>query len=313
MASYAYVDISATIGALQIGCLFGIFLFGVVSLQTYNYYDTYGDDPWTTKLLTLLTHFPRRALEAGHTVGVSFDVYRSTITFYGRPDMLGRFEGIWAVIICGGGRHGGWLNNPESKAYFASRLTKLFPSPYKYLGNACIVISFLRFCASVYLTVVGHTASSLGIYVAKVGWLIATTFIVSASLDVIIAASMLYFLAKKRADGTNSRDAIEGSGLLTSSGAGHMPQDSAKKSLNARRRMREEVLKDSFFGRRKTSVLESTSYFRDRDLPASPASSVGPITGIEMNGNPELYYNKAKLQPITNLSIYRISESEEEA
>ena len=79
--------------------------------------------------------------------------------------------------------------------------------------------------------------------------------------------------------------------------------------------MREEVLKDSFFGRRKTSVLESTSYFRDRDLPASvshmvvvlkyravwflshlitsnaqPASSVGPITGIEMNGNPELYY-----------------------
>jgi len=80
--------------------------------------------------------------------------------------------------------------------------------------------------------------------------------------------------------------------------------------------MREEVLKDSFFGRRKTSVLESTSYFRDRDLPASvshmvmvlkyravwflsllitsnasqPASPVGPITVIEMNGNPELYY-----------------------
>ena len=52
---------------------------------------------------TLLTHFSRRALEAGHTVGVSFDVYRSTITFHGRPDMLGRFEGIWAVLICGGG------------------------------------------------------------------------------------------------------------------------------------------------------------------------------------------------------------------
>ena len=62
MASYAYVDISATIGALQIGCLFGIFLFGVVSLQTYNYYDTYGDDPWTTKLLVSTLAFVAQSL-----------------------------------------------------------------------------------------------------------------------------------------------------------------------------------------------------------------------------------------------------------
>ena len=45
------VDLNDTIGAMQIGSLFGVFLFGIVSLQTFNYYSTYTDDGWANKVM----------------------------------------------------------------------------------------------------------------------------------------------------------------------------------------------------------------------------------------------------------------------
>ena len=45
------VDLGTTIGALQIGSLFAIFLFGIVTLQAYLYYDAFPKDRWTYKSL----------------------------------------------------------------------------------------------------------------------------------------------------------------------------------------------------------------------------------------------------------------------
>jgi len=51
MSDLVHVDLTDTIGALQIGSLFGVFLFGLVSLQCYNYYDNYSTDNWFTKAM----------------------------------------------------------------------------------------------------------------------------------------------------------------------------------------------------------------------------------------------------------------------
>jgi hypothetical protein len=48
---YVHVDLSNTIGALEIGSLFATFIFGIVTLQTYTYYTTFGKDPWYYKAL----------------------------------------------------------------------------------------------------------------------------------------------------------------------------------------------------------------------------------------------------------------------
>ena len=48
---YIYIDLDETIGALEIGSLFSAFLFGIVTLQTYNYYYTFRDDGWKNKAL----------------------------------------------------------------------------------------------------------------------------------------------------------------------------------------------------------------------------------------------------------------------
>jgi len=48
---YIYISLDETICALEIGSLFSAFLFGIVTLQTYNYYYTFRDDGWKNKTL----------------------------------------------------------------------------------------------------------------------------------------------------------------------------------------------------------------------------------------------------------------------
>jgi len=45
------LNLANTLGVLEIGSLLGVFLFGVVSLQTFNYYTMYPDDSWVNKTL----------------------------------------------------------------------------------------------------------------------------------------------------------------------------------------------------------------------------------------------------------------------
>lgn len=45
------LTLANTLGVLEIGSLLGVFLFGVVSLQTFNYYTMYPDDGWVNKTL----------------------------------------------------------------------------------------------------------------------------------------------------------------------------------------------------------------------------------------------------------------------
>ncbi|KDR72685.1 hypothetical protein GALMADRAFT_761122 [Galerina marginata CBS 339.88] len=280
MSSYIYVDLSDTIGALQIGSLFGVFLFGIVSLQAYNYYDTYTEDGWGNKLLVAGVWL----LEIGHTLGISYDVYRSTITLYGEPQLLGTFNGITVAIVFGG------AITLLVQAFFALRLARLFPGPYKYIGGFCVMISTLRFCATIYLTVVGFTSTTLEDYRHQVGWLVSTTFIVSATVDVVIAGSMLYYLTKKRGEAMVRISGIINrlvtytirSGLFTSVVAvglvvclqtmpanliwlgvytfiAKLYSNSLLSALNARREMREEMHRGSFFRGRK-GLGQDTSF-----------------------------------------------------
>ena len=132
-----HVDLRDTIGALQIGSLFAIFLFGIVTVQAYLYYNAFREDRWTYKTLvsvhaflpiirkpyylplllggccvvrspfvmktcqrSLTTTF--RLLEVGHTAGVSYEVYDKTITFYGNPNGLLTYPALGAVIAISG-------------------------------------------------------------------------------------------------------------------------------------------------------------------------------------------------------------------
>jgi len=48
---YTHISLDQTIGTLEIGSLFSVFLFGILTLQIYNYYHTFWDDGWKVKAL----------------------------------------------------------------------------------------------------------------------------------------------------------------------------------------------------------------------------------------------------------------------
>ncbi|KAF8189355.1 hypothetical protein BJ912DRAFT_379267 [Pholiota molesta] len=182
------VDLNNTIGALQIGSLFGVFLFGIVSLQTFNYYSTYADDGWANKAMVAVVWL----LEIGHTLGINYEVYHATIILYGQPWQLVRFPGIGAATVLGGGI------TLITQTFFALRILKLLPRPWHHIGLVCIIISSLRFIASIYLTVEGIILPSIELYREKCKWIVSGVFISSAVVDIVIAVSMLYYLSRQR-------------------------------------------------------------------------------------------------------------------
>ena len=84
------------------------------------------------------------------------------------------------------------------QGFFSIRLWKLLPRPYSFLGPLCILISFVKFVATAYLTVEGTTLADVQVYHQRNDWLISSTLVASVVADVIIAASMIYYLAQKR-------------------------------------------------------------------------------------------------------------------
>ncbi|KAF8186291.1 hypothetical protein BJ912DRAFT_469028 [Pholiota molesta] len=188
---YVHVDLSNTIGALEIGSLFATFIFGIVTLQTYTYYTTFGKDPWYYKALVASVWL----LEIGHTMGVSYEMYQDTIVLYGEPQHLTKFRALGSTTVIGG------VITLLVQGFFAIRLFQVLPKPYSSIGILCVLLSLVRCAAAVYLTIQALTFANVTEYRDRMGWLITTLLVVGAAVDVIIAGSMLYYLAKKRNQG----------------------------------------------------------------------------------------------------------------
>ncbi|KAJ7823909.1 hypothetical protein B0H13DRAFT_2375790 [Mycena leptocephala] len=73
--------LDGTVGSIEIGLIVSTVLFGVVTLQTFNYYRNYLEDSSGLKILVALVW----CLEVGHSVCGWHGVYSMTVTFYGQP------------------------------------------------------------------------------------------------------------------------------------------------------------------------------------------------------------------------------------
>ncbi|CAA7263554.1 unnamed protein product [Cyclocybe aegerita] len=188
MSDLVHVNLNDSIGALQIGLLFSIFVFGIVTLQAHIYYGTFRDDRWTYKTLVGAIWL----LEVGHTIAGSYEVYRATITLYGMPELLTTFPAISSGIAVAG------AITFLVQGFFSIRLFKVLPRPYSFIGIAFIGLSGLRFIGSIYLSYRAVTTKSVEQYRREMTWLVTTLLTTGATIDVTIAVSMLYYLSKKR-------------------------------------------------------------------------------------------------------------------
>ncbi|TFK16743.1 hypothetical protein FA15DRAFT_606470 [Coprinopsis marcescibilis] len=187
-------DIDDTFGALQIGSLFSMFLFGIVTLQCYVYSTRFEDDRKVFKLLVSAVWI----LELAHTISIAYEVYTATITHYGKADQYTRYPGFGLATIFGG------TITMLVQTFFAFRVYTILPSPWRFVGLFCILLTTARCVVSVYAGIKGILATSIAGYTERFRAMLAALLISGAVIDVVVAVSMLWFLIRRRGDAMES-------------------------------------------------------------------------------------------------------------
>jgi len=302
-------------------------MFGIVTLQCYVYFRRFAEDSWGFRLLVCLVWL----LELGHTIGVCYELYRVTVIFYARPFLIKGFPGFAAVTILGG------FITMLVQNFFAIRVFKVLPNPYRYIGVLCFVLSFGRCATSVFAGIQAIPIASIDDY--RVKWRILVTALLSlgAAIDVIIALSMLYFLYKKR-ENTFQRvsrliDRLVAytirTGLVTSIAAvlvviffqtspttyvwlalytflGKLYSNTLLSALNARHELRNELSKSASVEpvprSSRRNILESSS----KHNPFNPAISIEMKTTTEISIDESRMYNQIPMTPLSALSEEKI-------
>ncbi|EDR01492.1 uncharacterized protein LACBIDRAFT_310909 [Laccaria bicolor S238N-H82] len=176
-----------TIGALQIGVIFAIFLFGIITLQTYLYFRRFSaSDPWMLKALVGVVWI----LELLHTIGICYELYHSTITLFGQPQRLFRFPILGGITLVGG------LITLITQCFFSLRVWRALPNPYSYIGVFCMAIAVAHWVGSIVLSARLLIAPTMGAF--KWYWLVTCLLVASVVVDLIITVSMLYYLINQR-------------------------------------------------------------------------------------------------------------------
>ncbi|CAA7263559.1 unnamed protein product [Cyclocybe aegerita] len=180
--------IENTFGAIQIGSMAATFLFGIVTLQCHVYYSSRPKDPRILKWMVGVIWF----LELTHTIFVAYEIYRTTITYYGLPGAVTKYPGFAAVMLLGG------LITMLVQNFFALRVWKFLPRPYCYVGGGCIIASTVRCILSIYASVEGFLMTSYANYLVEFQDYLTALLAIGAAIDVINAGSLSYFLFKQR-------------------------------------------------------------------------------------------------------------------
>ncbi|KAJ7810598.1 hypothetical protein B0H14DRAFT_3480461 [Mycena olivaceomarginata] len=185
-ANLSLFDLNGNLGALEIGSVLGVFLFGIETLQTFNYYRRFPKD---SNLLKAAVAFVW-VLELGHTISALHALYLQTITFYGQPshvlspplseDITILFAGLIYTVV---------------QTFFANRV-RVLSGQWYIMALAC-VLGLLRF--------VGHMsiAALLLKYVRATiilewRWLVTTSLSLDLSVDILITASLCFCLWNMR-------------------------------------------------------------------------------------------------------------------
>ncbi|RDB25520.1 hypothetical protein Hypma_006316 [Hypsizygus marmoreus] len=176
-----------TVGALEIGVMVALFLFGLVTVQTFAYYKKFPNDSWQMKTFVAAIW----AMELGHNILACHSVYFVTVTKYGQPETLDRFPVslIAAVVLSG-------LIGPATQAFFAYRVHRL--SQQWIIPCLCWLLSFLRCLSLLAISVAAFTTDTIAHFKIKWWWLLASSLAISTAVDIIIAGSLCFYLWARR-------------------------------------------------------------------------------------------------------------------
>ncbi|KAJ6525899.1 hypothetical protein DFH09DRAFT_1188152 [Mycena vulgaris] len=184
--------LDGTLGAMEIGTAVATFLFGILTLQTFNYYREFSKDSILIKgTIALIWLF-----ELGHTICSLHSIYWITITTYSRPPnsfivkppqslIVSLFSaGIDAVV----------------QIFFGNRIRVLSGRPHVFF--LCLAMAALRFiCDIALVSTIWVFNAGFTVLESKVHWVMITASTVGPAADIVIALAMCYYLWELRESG----------------------------------------------------------------------------------------------------------------
>ncbi|KAJ7110922.1 hypothetical protein C8R44DRAFT_856744 [Mycena epipterygia] len=181
------LSLDGTLGSLEIGTVLATFLYGIQTLQTFNYYREYPEDGVMLKTFVAIVGF----LELGHTICSCHAMYLTTVTFYGQPQhiMDPPLSLIFTTFF-----HSGIIIVVQT--FFAFRVATLsrrwsmtiLCCLLNLLRLACILVIFAKLCIH----------PDFSILVTELHRLMITSFSIGPIVDFIIATALVYDLWRAR-------------------------------------------------------------------------------------------------------------------
>ncbi|KAJ7165466.1 hypothetical protein C8R43DRAFT_986471 [Mycena crocata] len=188
----ALPPLDGTLGATLIGAVFGQFLFGIETLQTFNYYRNFPKDAKILKVLVAVVWF----VELGHSITLWHALYSMIVTFYGQFEhIVNPPHSIEMTVLFSA------MINAIVQTFFAFRIRTL--SGFWYITALCSLLTAARFAFNMILLVnFWESTSGFEILHTKVRWAMLGVSSLGPSVDIIIATSLCFFLWQIRVSGS---------------------------------------------------------------------------------------------------------------
>ncbi|KAJ6481288.1 hypothetical protein C8R47DRAFT_594998 [Mycena vitilis] len=175
------------IGDLQIGLVLATWLFGIMTLQTFNYYREFPKDHNVLKGLVTGIWL----LEFGHTVSSWHAMYTMTVTFYGQPQHIVNppisltfpvfFHGLITIGV---------------QTFFVYRLRVL--SGKWLIPIICWTLNLVRLGSLILLSGLLFHDPTITLLTTQYKWEVALSSALGPTVDIIFAGSLVYFLWHRR-------------------------------------------------------------------------------------------------------------------
>ncbi|KAH7906298.1 hypothetical protein BJ138DRAFT_650866 [Hygrophoropsis aurantiaca] len=185
----ADVTPNTTVGAVEIGALFMAFILGIMTIQTYNYYRKYPNDPTWLKSCVMFV----MVCVVGHTASMLSCIYTIAVTDFGmaQAEIMDPLPlGFSTSLVFSG------FLGPVVQSYFAYRIHRL--SSFIYMPVICWAISLGRFIISITASTIAFRTPSLLDFRVHHRWTLTTILALGMINDVLIAGNMCYYLKGER-------------------------------------------------------------------------------------------------------------------
>ncbi|KAJ7907882.1 hypothetical protein B0H13DRAFT_2331978 [Mycena leptocephala] len=180
-------SVDSTLGALELGTLFGTFLFGLVTVQCSSYFRDYPKDGLLLKSAVATMWF----LELGHTVLTWHMVYSLSVTYYGQPEHIAEPPATFALTVLLGQTICFMV-----QIFFANRI-HLFSKSW-LIPVICWVLTLAHYSLDITALGILLKFGELSILRDRFDWIVAGALALGTAVDVLMTVTLCYRLWRIR-------------------------------------------------------------------------------------------------------------------